>query len=252
MKVMSFNVLCYGDAENDIDFRLNKVSTVIGNYKPDTFGLQEAHITWINHICKELPEYDYVGVGREDGKDGGEFSPVFYLREKFEVIDKGNFWLSETPDKPGLGWDAKCIRICSYAVLKDKESGKIFTHFNTHLDHIGPIAQIEGAKMVAERGNSYPDYPAFFTGDFNVFPGSEPYNTVIAGGFEDSRKIAKVSDDHYTFHGFEKKIDDVAYKRIIDYIFVKDCTVNSFKVITDKVDGRYPSDHFPIIAEIDF
>ncbi|MBP9989704.1 MAG: endonuclease/exonuclease/phosphatase family protein [Ruminococcus sp.] len=252
MKVMSFNVLCWGDEAHDIEIRKEKVVAIIKKYHPDTFGLQEAHIEWMNCVREGLPEYDFVGVGREDGKEAGEFSPVFFLRDKYEVIDKGNFWLSETPEKPGKGWDAACVRICSYAVLKDKESGKTFTHFNTHLDHVGEIAQIEGAKIIAERGMSYPEYPAFFTGDFNVLPESEPYNTVINSGYKDARNIAADSDDGYTFNAFDLKKDDCAYHKIIDYIFVKDCKVNSFKVITDKVDGQFASDHYPVIADIDF
>lgn len=252
MRVMSFNVLCWGPDDNSIDVRKERVVKIIKDYAPDTFGLQEAHIEWMDYVSENLPEYDYVGVGRDDGKKKGEFSPVFYLKDKFEVVDKGNFWLSETPEKPGKGWDAKCVRVCSFAILKDKETGKTFTHFNTHLDHIGVTAQIEGAKLIAERGVAYPEYPAFFTGDFNVMPGSEPYNTVIASGFEDARTIAEDSDDMYTFNAFDTKKEDSAYHEIIDYVFVKDCKVKNFKVIPDKVNGCFASDHFPVIADIEF
>ena len=121
MKVMSFNVLCSGKGQNWWGKRKPLVRDVIRKYDPDTFGLQEAHYRWMNYLCKELKDtYDYVGVGRDNGKRMGEFSPVFYKKDKYEVIETGNFWLSETPEKPGKGWDAACVRICSYAVLKDK------------------------------------------------------------------------------------------------------------------------------------
>ena len=253
MKIMSFNVLCSGKKEEKRYWtdRKEMVIDIIKKYKPDSFGLQEAHHRWMNYVAKMLPEYDYVGVGRDNGKRMGEFSPVFYLKDKYEVIDKGNFWLSETPEKPGKGWDAACVRICSYAVLKDKKTGKCYTHYNTHLDHVGPIAQREGAKLIAERCRKYPDMPAFITGDFNVTPDSEAYKTVIASGYEDSRTIAKKSDDSHTFHFFDKLDNGRLRRDIIDYVFVKNVkSVEKFKVITDTYEGKYPSDHYPVIADI--
>ena len=253
MKIMSFNVLCGGKDEMGYYWTQRKemVSDLIRKYMPDSFGLQEAHHRWMNYLCKMLPEYDYVGVGRDNGKRMGEFSPVFYLKDKFEVVDKGNFWLSETPEKPGLGWDARCVRICSYAVLKDKKTGKCYVHYNTHLDHVGPVAQKEGAKLIAERCAKYPDMAAVITGDFNVTPESEAYKTVIASGYEDTRTIAEKSDDSHTFHYFDWLDNGVLRRDIIDYVFVKNCKkVKSFKVITDKYNDRFPSDHYPVIADI--
>ncbi len=245
MKVMSFNILCGGKGTNWWTKRKQLVSDIIKKYSPDTFGLQEAHYRWMNYLCKALPEYDYVGVGRENGKRLGEFSPVFYKKDKYEVIEKGNFWLSETPDKPGKGWDAACVRICSYAVLKDKLTGEKFAHFNTHLDHVGPVAQSEGAKMIADRAAAFNGVPTVVTGDFNVTPESEAYKTITAAGFEDARYISPETDDLGTFHNFGKCSD------IIDFIFVKYGFGSvSFKTVTDLSDGKFPSDHYPVIAEL--
>lgn len=248
MKVMSFNVLCVGDGKNKWTKRKPLVRDIIKKYDPDTFGLQESHYRWMKYICSELGDtYDYVGVGRDNGKRLGEFSPVFYKKDKFEVVDTGNFWLSETPEKPGKGWDAACIRICSYAVLKDKKTGKQFAHFNTHLDHIGPVAQSEGAKMIADRADMFKGMPTIVTGDFNVTPESGAYKTITAAGFEDARHLTENTDDVPTFHWFGRSSE------MIDFIFVKNgISVNKFATVTDKIDSKYPSDHYPVVAEIEF
>lgn len=251
MKTISFNVLCAGSGNNYWTKRKPKVLEIIKKYQPDTFGLQEAHFRWMNFVCKALPEYDYVGIGRGNGKRLGEFSPVFYLKEKFELVDQGHFWLSETPDVPSLGWDARCRRICSYAVLKEKETGKTFVHANTHTDHIGVVAREKGAELIAEKLSVFKDIPVVLTGDFNDFPTSVLYKTIIEAGFCDSRSVAESSDNSFTFHNFGvMESNDV--NCIIDYVFLKNChKVNMFKVITDKVDGAYPSDHFPVITDFE-
>ncbi len=248
MKTMSFNVLCGGRGINEWEKRRPLVTDLVKKCDPDTFGLQEAHYDWMKHFINELGDtYDYVGVGRDDGKNEGEFSPVFYKKAKYEVIDSGNFWLSETPDKPGKGWDAACVRICSYAVLKDKVTGEKFAHFNTHLDHIGDVARSEGAKMIAERADSFKGVPTIVTGDFNVTPSSGAYKTITAAGFEDARVIAENSNDILTFNGF-----DVHTPKMIDFVFVKyGFKVKSCFTIDEKIGERYISDHYPVLAELE-
>ena len=154
MKIMSFNVLCGGQGQKDWPARTPLVVRTIYKQDPDTFGVQEAHIGWMRVLKACLPAYDCVGVGRDDGGEKGEFSAVFFKRDKYDLLDSGSFWLSETPDKPGKGWDAACIRICSWAKLREKDSGKTFVHLNTHLDHIGAVAMQKGAELVAERGSA--------------------------------------------------------------------------------------------------
>ena len=249
MKVMSFNLLCSGKFRRRWQNRIPLAVRPIRNYEPDTFGVQEAHIGWMNALAASLPDYAWVGVGRDDGAEKGEFSAVFFRRDMFTLIDSGTFWLSETPEKPGLGWDADCIRVCTWALLENVETGKRFVHFNTHLDHIGRVAQQKGAELVAERSRTlFADVPAFFTGDFNVTPDSAPCKAVKSGGFLDARDVAPVTDKGVTFHDFESGRES----SVIDYVFVRgDVKVNSFSVIRDKIDGDLPSDHYPVIAEID-
>lgn len=151
MRIMSFNLLCSGSGENVMKKRKKAAAKAIINYSPDTLGVQEATPAWMTWLKKSLTDYDFVGVGRENGKNRGEYSAVFYLREKFSLIDSGNFWLSETPEKPSRGWDAACIRICTWAVLENKENGSRFAHINTHLDHVGPIAIGNGVDMILKK-----------------------------------------------------------------------------------------------------
>ena len=250
MKVMSFNILCGGHPrERYWTKRKGMVKDTIRKYMPDTFGLQEAHYRWMRYLNRHLKDtYDYVGVGRDDGKREGEFSPVFYKKDKYKVIDKGNFWLSETPEKPGLGWDAKCVRICSYVVLEDKATGEKFAHFNTHLDHVGDVARSEGARLIADRADMFKGIPTIVTGDFNVNPSSGAYKTITAAGFVDARTLDPNANDVDSYNGFDEHPAEM-----IDFVFIKyGFKVRSCTTITDKIDGKYISDHYPVLAELEF
>lgn len=251
MRIMSFNVLCAGKGERVWYKRIPLVVRTIRNCDPDCFGVQEAHKEWMNALTNSFPDYDYVGIGRDDGKDEGEFSAVFFKKDRFELLDKGNFWLSETPEKPGKGWDAACIRICSWAKLHDKTNGKEFLHFNTHLDHVGQVAMQKGAELIAEKANEiFPDGIAFFTGDFNVTPESAPCKAVLDGGFSDCRDIAKETNKGITYHAFENPEYEGC---VIDYVFCKgNVAVEKFEVVSDHIDGEIPSDHYPVFADVEF
>lgn len=252
MRIMSFNILCGGRGAQEWEKRIPLVVRTIRNCDPDTFGVQEATPGWMKALCAAFPDYDYVGVGRDDGKKKGEFSAVFYKKGKYKMLDKGNFWLSETPEKPGKGWDAACVRVCSWAKLKDKATGKEFLHFNTHLDHVGQVAMQKGAELVTKKAREIaPDLTSFFTGDFNVTPDSAPCKAVKDGGFADCRDIAKITDMSETFHAFETPNKDSW--SIIDYVFAKgNVKVKRFKVIKKHIDGQVPSDHYPVYADIEF
>lgn len=249
MKVMSFNILCGGRGKNWWTKRKPLVRDVIKKYNPDTFGLQEAHYKWMRYLSWSFrKDYNYVGVGRDDGNKKGEFSPVFYKKDKYEVVDKGNFWLSETPEKPGKGWDAVCVRICSYVVLKDKQTGQKFAHFNTHLDHVGDVARSEGAKLIADRADMFQGIPTIVTGDFNVNPSSGAYRTITEAGFVDARTLDADANDVNTYNGFEENDSEM-----IDFVFVKyGFKVKSCNTITDKAGDRFISDHYPVLAELEF
>ncbi len=251
MKTMSFNVLTGRNDENDWPYRKTFVSDIIKKYEPDTIGLQEAHIGWMKYLESALDGYCYAGVGRDDGKIGGEFTPVFYNSKNVELLKQDTFWLSETPEKPSKGWDApKWNRICTYAVLKDKKTNKKFVHMNTHLDNDGIEARKKGAELIVKKSDElFPDLPIILTGDFNDNPESEAYKTIISGRFEDARISSGSSDNTKTYHGFDLINEDE--KQLIDFIFVKNSAkAVSYKCITDEIEGRRPSDHYPVISEI--
>ena len=247
MKSMTFNILCAGRGENHWCFRQKLVREIIKKHAPDTFGLQEVHYAWMRYIVNQFKDtYDFVGVGKDDGKKKGEFSPVFYNKHKYDLLQKEDFWLSETPEKPSLGWDGAENRTCSYAVLKGKESGKAYAVFNTHLDHVGSTAQLEGAKLILKKAEQFKNMPVIITGDFNVTPDSAVYELMLLNGFFDARSISKEKDEINSFHWYGKG------SKMIDFIFVKNTSsVSTATTATDKINGKLPSDHYPVIAEFE-
>ena len=248
MKVLTYNVLCFGCEGHSWQERKDAVTSTVRKADPDVFGLQEAHFDWMKIFFKAFPDYDYVGVGRNDGKEDGEFSPVFYKKDKFELLDKGWFWISETPDVPSESWNTCCIRICTYAKLKEKSTGKVFIAMNTHLDHRSELARSEGIKLINKVAKKF-DCPAVLTGDFNVSEKTDCYIDMIdIGLFKDAKFVADKTESEYTFHPY---FHHDGPNDIIDFIFVTDgFEVCSYHVITDKVDGAFPSDHCPVIAEL--
>lgn len=249
MKVLSFNVLCYGNGIHHYKDRAPRVLGQIADEAPALFGVQEATPEWME-ILKErfCPEYGQAGIGR-DGGGKGEASAIFYKADEFDFESCGDFWLSETPDKPSKGWDAACIRICSYAVLRDKATGRRFAMINTHLDHRGPVAMVKGCEMVVKKALEL-DMPVVMTGDFNNTPDSEVYRLIREAGIDDTRVIAKHSDTLGTFTDFGKDPDKYD---TIDYIFTRGFRAETFKVKNEVCeDGEFASDHLAITAEIEF
>lgn len=242
--VMSYNVYYkYDEARKD------NVIANIRNHNPDSFGLQEATPEWIEAVATDMPEYAYVGVGRDiDG--GGEASPVFYKKDKYELIDSGTFWLSKTPQRPSRGWDAMFNRICTYVVLRNKETRFVYAHFNAHFDHMGVIARLESVAVVTEKVSKICNtFPAVFTGDLNDYEGGDMYNRVLESGFRDTKQLAETADDKPTFHGYS---DLLTKEKPIDFIFVNAMAtkVSTYKVDTAKYNGEYASDHHPVISEM--
>lgn len=250
MKIMTFNLLCYGKENHFWADRAPDVIDLINREKPDSFGVQEATKKWMDTLSAGLTDYDFVGVGREDGKDEGEFSAVFFLKDKFTKGESDTFWISETPDVPSKGWDGACTRICTYVYLTEKSTGKSYVHMNTHLDHVGRIAQINGAEMIKKKAMSFGGVPVLCTGDFNVEQGSDCYNCMVSENMGDSKFLAEDTEDCYTFHGFDP--DNIHV--IIDFIFVDKTTikVRKYHVLNERPGGRFYSDHNAVVAEIDF
>lgn len=244
----------------------------------DVFGAQEVKRNQIDDMLRELEDYDYVGVGRDDGKDKGEFSPVFYKRDRFKLLDQGTFWISETPDKVGVkGWDAALPRICSYARLQDKVTKQKFWFFNLHMDHVGVEARREGAKLIARKITQMcGDEPAMVSGDFNVDQNNEAYKTIVSQGVltDSFDKAEKRYNYTGTFNSFNPNLFTESR---IDHIFVtKHVKVRNYAVLTDgywipnpeakdKIKGeaapqeinferhihRCPSDHYPVMLRVE-
>lgn len=249
MKVLSYNLLCYGRGVHAFENRFSDVIQKIKDEDPDIFGVQEATPEWMENLRADFGCcYTSIGIGRdENGK--GEHSAIFYKTSSYKLVDSGTFWLSETPDRVSHGWDGACKRICTFAVLNDKMTGNDFAFLNTHLDHVGPVAMLKGNEMVISKANSF-SLPVVITGDFNNTPNSAVYRNMIEAGFIDSRYAAPDLTDTGTFTGFDK---DKSKWVIIDYIFSRDFTVNSFHVNCVPCDnGEFASDHNPVVAELSF
>ncbi len=249
--IMSYNLKFGGSGKYDVDHRAPLVKENIEAFHPDSFGTQECNEFWFNYLSDNLEDYEGVGIGR-DGNRESEASPVFYLKDKYELVDSGTFWLSETPDEVSKGWDGMYKRVCTYAVLKDKETGFEYAHFNAHFDHLGIAARLESVSVVSSKiAEKCGGIPVVFTGDLNDEEGSVMYNRILESGMRDSKFLAEETMSHGTYHGYSK-ITELMRVKPIDFCFVNDmCTgVSSYFVDTQKYDGIYPSDHHPIIIEL--
>ena len=202
-----------------------------------------------------LPGYAAVGVGREDGAEAGEFSAVFYRRDRFTPLESGTFWLSETPDVAGSkGWDGACERVATWVVLHDREGGREFLFVNTHLDHVGQVARDEGVNLLRERIEALRgDRPVILTGDFNSEPGSSVVAHVQKDGvLHDVKQVAaRKSGTEWSFSDFGQILE--AERPLLDYIFVSDgIAADLYEVLPDTLGGGYVSDHAPVMAIVKF
>lgn len=250
LKTMSFNVKISGEGLHSNDLRLPRTIKMIEKHMPDSLGVQEADKWWTDSLEEALPQYARVGTYRDDGISLGESCSIFYLKDKYELVGSGDFWLSETPDTPSKGWDGGCSRIVTYAILKCKESGFTYAHFNTHFDHAGTVAKNESVPLLASRIASIaPDIPVVLTGDFNTSEGSEIYNKLLSCGLKNTKLMAEKYDDCATYHDYNPFVFST---KPIDYIFVNGycSSVKSSIVDSDMIDLLYPSDHFPVIVEL--
>lgn len=249
MRIVSFNIRYGGDGLRSAKSRAPLVIKTLQDAKPDSFGLQEALKEWMDYLTEGLPEYGWVGVGRDDGKEEGEFNPIFYRKDQYELVDSGTFWLSETPDVPSLGWNGGCNRLCTWAVLREKATGFTYAHVNTHLDNASEEARINGAKLVREKILSF-DMPVVCTGDFNVEEGSTVYNIMNDGPIGDSKYLAPDTMSSGTYHDYFPIF--MSKKSPIDFIFVTKDTVSPrvYRVLNHRVNYRFASDHYAIYADV--
>lgn len=247
IKYISYNIRYANasDGDNAWDIRKPATKEMIEREQPDVFGLQEALIGQLQYIDSNFPQYSRVGVGRDDGKEDGEFMAVYYRNDKFKLLENGNFWLSETPDQCSMGWDAACKRIVTWAKLKDLDSKKVFYVFNTHLDHVGEVAREQSILLIVKKIGEIvkkDKAPVFLSGDFNSNV-SSPIFDPLKNIMKDSRAILPESEWIPTYNSFGNGGDSM-----IDYIFYKNAEVQDFKTLNGDYGKPYISDHYPVMA----
>ena len=246
IKLISYNLRnSHGkDGDNVWMKRRHATPEMIRREAPDVFGVQEGLIDQLHYIDAECPQYARVGVGRDDGAEKGEFMAVYYLRDRFELLDSGTFWLSETPDKVSRGWDGACNRTVTWVELKDRKSGKEFFYFNTHLDHKGKAAREEGVKLLIEKIHEIAGKkaPAIVGGDFNT-PVDSPIFKPLTKYMVSARAKAATTDHKGTFNGFGSAPDTI----VIDHLYYRGkLKCQLFATLDGNYGAPYISDHYPI------
>lgn len=258
IKVMSYNIRLdvASDGVNQWSNRTEKLPALIQKYDPDLVGLQEAMHHQLMKILEVLPQYGYIGVGRDDGKEKGEYSAILYRKDRFDVIWQKTTWLSETPDVPGSkSWDAAITRVLTRGKFHDKKTNKDFMYYNTHFDHIGKEARRNSAVIIKK--TILMDLPAvldgpprarFLTGDLNSQPTEDPYKSIANSFLSDARPEGSTQGTFCTFNVNGPPCT------LIDYVFHNPdaTTVIKYQVITDNDGTYYPSDHLPVMAEFTF
>ena len=231
--------------------RVDRVRALIQRHGFDVMGLQEATEKQIDDLLTE--GWASVGVGRDDGKRGGEASCIFYKKDRFEVLDSDTFWLSETPDVPGSkSWDTACTRICTWARMTDRKTGKSFVYFNTHLDHVSATAKENGMALILKRIKAIDKgIPLLLTGDMNAGPDSKPI-ALAKAVLNDAKALSRTP--HTGPFGTSNSFNFKKEKTLrIDYIFVSTgVNVLTHATLDDSEKELYPSDHFPVVAELLF
>lgn len=279
MKVASFNIRQANSADSvrgdGWGQRLPHVADLIRYHDFQIFGTQEGFSFMLDSLENRLPGYRYIGVGRVDGKKAGEYSAIFYQDGLFDLLDSGNFWLSENPERPGLGWDAACVRICTWGKFRHRPSGREFLFMNLHMDHVGTQARSEAAKLVKQRiGEIAAGLPAVVTGDFNVDQTNPAYFTMAGDGdMNDAFEIAEIRyAPNGTFNSYQT--DGFTTSRIDHVFLTPGIRVLRYGVLTDtyrtpaehpeevklrdapaeikssRYVARTPSDHFPVAVTI--
>ena len=270
LRVISYNIRYNNpsDGNNAWPRRKARVATLLQQYAPDLIGLQEVLKDQLDDLAERLPAFAWVGIGRDDGKTEGEYAPIFYRRDCFTLLAADTFWLSETPHEPGsFGWDADCVRIATWARLRHHASGSTLLMLNTHFDHQGEQAQVESALLLRRFLNDAPQrLPAVITGDFNCTAQSWPYEILTTpsetSGFPLLDTMLHTQTPHRgpraTWAGhFTDPLDGK-----IDFIFIwqtlsatagaiPTLQVRHHAILDDKSEGCYPSDHLPVMAEIE-
>lgn len=257
--VMSFNIR-YDNPKDGVQNWHNRKENVVRMlhfYEVDIIGMQEVLNTQLQYLKENLEQYNSIGVGREDGKTKGELAPILYKKERFEEIESGTFWLSETPKKVSKGWDAALERIATWAIFLDKNNNTEFVFINTHFDHRGHEARIESSRLIKKKAHELAGTrPIILTGDFNLTPESEGIKLLLkpekSNSFLNSSEIAKYTyGPNWTTCGFDGRPFDK--RKVIDYVFVKGIKrVNRYAVFAEMLNEIYLSDHCPVFVDLEY
>ncbi len=252
LKTISFNIRFDNEADslNKWAFRKSSVIDFIEYESPDFLGLQEALINQINDIEEELDNYQWVGVGRDDGKLKGEFSPIFYFKERWSLFDSDTFWLSDTPDSISKSWDAALPRICTWGKFYDKVLTDTIFVFNTHYDHVGTNARLNSSKLILKRIDQLSAFQnTILMGDFNGMEIDPEIRLIYDSPLSDAFLTSTIRYGEIgTYNGFN--VEEVAERRI-DYVFLgQDLKPLSYSTDSRLINGRFLSDHFPVIVEL--
>ncbi|WP_324720500.1 endonuclease/exonuclease/phosphatase family protein [Salinimicrobium sp. HB62] len=253
LEVMTYNIKYANenDGENSWSQRKDFLAAQLKYHEPDIFGVQEALLSQLEFLKNELNSYNYFGRGRDDGAQKGEFSAIFFKPEKFKLLEQGTFWLSSTPRVPGKGWDASYPRVCTYGRFMVKKSGREFWVFNTHFDHVGIEARKQSVRLIHKKISELnkEDLPVILMGDLNLEPETDEIG-FLASYYKDTKEsAAHIFGSEGTFNAYE------FHKPVtprIDYIFTKgDVKVRKYAVLSDSKDLRYPSDHLPVMVQLE-
>ena len=256
IKVMSYNIRLDlpSDGPNWWENRKSRVTSLLNYYEADFVGCQEVLHRQLVYLDSNLNGYTHIGAGRDDGKEAGEYSPIFYKKDRYELLKSSTFWLSSTPDQPSKGWDAALNRVCTYGLFRHKQSQQEIWVFNTHFDHVGKEARLASAQLILEKIKelNVTNAPVILCGDLNARPEEAPVQLLSAALWNARDKSQLVYGDASTWNAFQfnKKPEGC-----IDYIFTTPfpyLTVKKFATLTDSYDQKYPSDHFPVLATFQF
>ena len=256
LKIMTDNIRYDNpnDGENKWSLRKEFLTNQITYNYVDIFGIQEGLQEQVLYLDSVFVDFKYIGVGRDDAKTKGEYSAVFYNSKKYKVINHNTFWLSETPNKISVGWDASMERICTYGLFENKNTNQQFFVFNTHFDHVGNIAREKSTALILEKilELNTNNLPVILMGDFNLKPDTKPIQ-LLSKELNDSKKVSKSKPfgPKGTYNGF--KFNKPVLDRI-DYVFTskKNIKILKFAVLSDSKDCKYPSDHLPVVILLQF
>jgi endonuclease/exonuclease/phosphatase family metal-dependent hydrolase len=239
------------DSINNWELRKAKMVDLIIHYSPDFLGIQEGLGHQVHFLDHELQDYSFIGVGRDDGIEKGEFSAIFYKEGLYGLVDSGTFWLSDTPDKPSVGWDAAMERICTYGLFRDRRTDELLWVFNTHFDHIGLKARAASADLILHKISALNtrNHPVVLMGDLNLTPDTRPIKRISSTLYDAQSVAEKVYGPTGTFNGFTN--DSIVVR--IDYVFVSGFKVYSYEHIDDRLNsGLQISDHLPVFVKAVF